>query len=89
MRRAACGPTRKSRQQQAAARLSAYVTHGVFPRESWNKFKADDGNGAAANGGFRFFWLSDSCPQTTAAVKGRQPFEVLTLAGPIAAALQI
>jgi hypothetical protein len=70
-------------------KVSAYVTHGVFPRESWNKFKADDGAGAAANGGFRYFWLSDSCPQTTRAVEGRQPFEVLTLAGPIAAALQI
>lgn len=72
-----------------ARHVSAYVTHGVFPRESWQKFRADDGAGAASNGGFRYFWLSDSCPQTTRAVKGRQPFEVLTLAGPIAAALQI
>ena len=72
-----------------AAHVSAYVTHGVFPKESWRKFKSDDGSGAAASSGFRFFWLSDSCPQTTAAVKGREPFEVLTLAGPIAAALQI
>lgn len=23
--------------------MSAYVTHGVFPKESWNKFKADNG----------------------------------------------
>ncbi len=69
--------------------VSAYVTHGVFPRESWKKFKADAGDGAAAAGGFRYFWLSDSCPQTTEAVRDRQPFEVLTLAGPIAAALQI
>lgn len=23
--------------------VSAYVTHGVFPKESWNKFKADNG----------------------------------------------
>jgi hypothetical protein len=45
--------------------------------------------GAAANGGFRFFWLTDSCPQTVAAVEASQPFEVLTLAGPIADALQI
>jgi hypothetical protein len=27
----------------AAAAVSAYVTHGVFPKESWNKFKADNG----------------------------------------------
>jgi hypothetical protein len=23
--------------------VSAYVTHGVFPKESWRKFKADNG----------------------------------------------
>lgn len=42
-----------------------------------------------AAGGFRYFWLTDSCPQTVDAVKDRKPFEVLTLAGPIADALQI
>lgn len=26
--------------------VSAYVTHGVFPKESWNKFKADNGGRA-------------------------------------------
>jgi hypothetical protein len=38
--------------------VSAYVTHGVFPKESWNKFKADNGGeavvvvtGAAGGGG--------------------------------------
>lgn len=44
-------------------------------------------DGAAA--GFRYFWLTDSCPQTVSAVEDRKPFEVLTLAGPIAEALQI
>jgi hypothetical protein len=28
--------------------VSAYVTHGVFPRESWKKFKADNGGEAEA-----------------------------------------
>eukprot|EP00877_Chromochloris_zofingiensis_P011837 jgi/Chrzof1/6907/Cz02g02260.t1 len=72
-----------------ARHVSAYVTHGVFPRNSWQKFKADNGEGAANTGGFRYFWLTDSCPQTVKVVEGRQPFEVLTLAGLIAAALQI
>jgi hypothetical protein len=45
--------------------------------------------GAAANGGFRYFWLTDSCPQTVKDVEQHRPFEVLTLAGPIAEALQI
>jgi hypothetical protein len=42
-----------------------------------------------ATGGFRYFWLTDSCPQTVEAVQDRKPFEVLTLAGLIAEALQI
>lgn len=63
------------------------MTHGVFPNMSYLKFKADHGSGADA--GFRYFWLSDSCPQTVAEVAGRAPFEVLSLAAPIAAALQI
>lgn len=111
------------------------MTHGVFPKESYNKFKPDAGGlfccvassvlaracavlcrapaalaltpplhsppppknpqqkttteGCAANLGFRYFWLSDSCPQTVSAVAGVAPFEVLSLAGPIADALLI
>jgi hypothetical protein len=30
--------------------VSAYVTHGVFPRESWKKFKADNGGEAGLGG---------------------------------------
>jgi len=45
--------------------------------------------GAAASSGFRYFWMSDSCPQTVRDLEGKAPFEVLTLAEPIAAALQI
>ncbi|PNW78505.1 hypothetical protein CHLRE_09g394550v5 [Chlamydomonas reinhardtii] len=70
-----------------AKHVSAFVTHGVFPNMSWVKFRADLGNGA--QDGFRYFWLSDSCPQTVRDVRSKAPFEVLSLAGPIAAALQI
>jgi len=70
-----------------AKHVSAYVTHGVFPNRSWQKFRADSGAGAA--GGFRYFWLSDSCPQTVGELQSTAPFEVLSLAAPIAAALQI
>ncbi|GFR52528.1 hypothetical protein Agub_g15101 [Astrephomene gubernaculifera] len=70
-----------------AKHVSAFVTHGVFPNMSWMKFRADMGSGA--NDGFRYFWLTDSCPQTVREVRDKAPFEVLSLAGPIAAALQI
>jgi len=45
--------------------------------------------GAEESGGFRYFWMCDSCPQTVRDVSGKAPFEVLSLAEPIAAALQI
>ncbi|KAL6745527.1 ribose-phosphate pyrophosphokinase [Haematococcus lacustris] len=70
-----------------AKHVSAYVTHGVFPNFSWMKFKADGGQGSSE--GFRYFWMSDSCPQTVRDITGKAPFEVLTLAAPIAGALQI
>lgn len=31
---------------QGAAHVSAYVTHGVFPNESWRRFEGEKGNGA-------------------------------------------
>lgn len=70
-----------------AARISAYVTHGVFPKSSWERFQHDNGEGAER--GFAYFWITDSCPLTVNAVKDKHPFEILSLAGPIAAALQV
>jgi hypothetical protein len=46
-------------------------------------------DGASSNGGFRYFWLTDSCPQTVRAINGASPFEVLSLADLIGSALQI
>lgn len=38
---------------------------------------------------FAYFWITDSCPFTVKAIENRPPFEVLSLAGSIADALQI
>jgi len=70
-----------------AAKVSAYVTHGVFPNRSWERFKHDNGEGAGS--GFAHFWITDSCAQTVKQVMGKPPFEVLSLAGSIAVALHI
>ena len=72
--------------KMGALHVSAYVTHGVFPGMSHLKFKY---SGSGADKGFRHFWITDSCPQTVEVLKGRKPFEILSLAEPIAAALQI
>jgi phosphoribosylpyrophosphate synthetase len=69
-----------------AAHVSAYVTHGVFPQASYQRFEPEKENGSF---GWRKVWITDSCPQTSAAVAGRAPFEVLSLAQPIADALRV
>ncbi|KAI5662057.1 hypothetical protein M9H77_21380 [Catharanthus roseus] len=69
-----------------AAKVSAYVTHGVFPKRSYERFlhKSD-----GSEKGFAYFWITDSCPHTVKAIESKAPFEIISLAGSIADALQI
>ncbi|MFS7958900.1 putative ribose-phosphate diphosphokinase [Helianthus anomalus] len=73
--------------KHGAKKVSAYVTHGVFPKRSWERFKHD--TGGQPDNGLTFFWITDSCPLTVKEVKNKPPFEVLSLASSIAATLQI
>ncbi|KAK2983347.1 hypothetical protein RJ640_016085 [Escallonia rubra] len=73
--------------KHGAAKISAYVTHGIFPNRSWERF-GHDKNGCPENG-LAYFWITDSCPLTVKEVKNKPPFEVLSLASSIAATLQI
>lgn len=60
--------------QHGAAKVSAWVTHAVFPQESWKRFiepKPDQ---------FYRFYTTDSCPETTNIIKDKAPFVVLPLA---------
>ncbi|XP_061970381.1 ribose-phosphate pyrophosphokinase 4-like isoform X1 [Populus nigra] len=70
-----------------AAKVSAYVTHGVFPKRSWERFTHK--KEAGMENAFAYFWITDSCPHTVKAIANKRPFEVLSLAGSIADALQI
>ena len=70
---------------QGAKAVSAYATHGVFPDRSWARFTQADGT----EDGFEFFWITDSCPRTVSEIGQQRPFEVLSLAVPISAALLI
>ncbi|EFI33648.1 ribose-phosphate pyrophosphokinase [Desulfonatronospira thiodismutans ASO3-1] len=65
---------RQALEEAGAKSVSAYVTHGVFPQKSWERF---------IDQGFERFWLTDSCPETARQVDGTDPFEVLSLAGDI------
>ncbi|XP_071716501.1 ribose-phosphate pyrophosphokinase 4-like [Rutidosis leptorrhynchoides] len=73
--------------KHGAKKVSAYVTHGVFPKRSWERFAHD--NGGNPDNGLTYFWITDSCPLTVKEVKNKPPFEVLSLASSIAATLQI
>ncbi|KAK1416360.1 hypothetical protein QVD17_32151 [Tagetes erecta] len=70
-----------------ATKVSAYVTHAVFPKNSWEKFVHK--NGENSNVAFSYFWTTDSCSLTVKSIENKAPFEVLSLAGSIADALQI
>lgn len=55
---------------QGAAHVSAYVTHGVFPNESWRRFEGEHENGAADG----FKWVLLCClpsPAVPAALAAR------------------
>ncbi|XP_050374174.1 ribose-phosphate pyrophosphokinase 4 isoform X2 [Argentina anserina] len=69
-----------------AAKISAYVTHGIFPNRSWERFGSDKGGNPEQ--GLTYFWITDSCPTTVRDVMYNPPFEVLSLAGSIATTLQ-
>nr|GEU40408.1 ribose-phosphate pyrophosphokinase 4 [Tanacetum cinerariifolium] len=73
--------------EHGATKVSAYVTHGVFPKRSWERFAHD--KGGSPDSGLTYFWITDSCPLTVKEVKNKPPFEVLSLASSIAATLQI
>ncbi|KAI3892793.1 hypothetical protein MKX03_000897, partial [Papaver bracteatum] len=71
-----------------ATKVSAYVTHGVFPKRSWERFTCCNENEGSQRA-FSYFWITDSCSHTVKAIGDKAPFEVLSLAGSIADALQI
>jgi ribose-phosphate pyrophosphokinase len=57
-----------------ALTVSAYVTHGVFPKESWKRFmKAGD------RGCFEKFYLTNSIPTVTDELPTNDVFEVIDL----------
>ncbi|KAL2484508.1 Ribose-phosphate pyrophosphokinase 3 [Abeliophyllum distichum] len=73
--------------KHGAAKISAYVTHGIFPNSSWERFKHDKGGNP--ENGMTYFWITDSCPLTVKHVKNKAPFEVLSISAAIASALQV
>ncbi|MBT6690890.1 MAG: ribose-phosphate diphosphokinase [Chloroflexi bacterium] len=59
--------------EAGAKTVSAFVTHPVFPQESWKRFT---GSGPDQ---FKNFWITDSCPDTIKAINHAHPFKLLPL----------
>ena len=59
-----------------ATKVSAYVTHAVFPKDSWKRFTESEVL-------FDTFWITDSLPHATLIAK-HSPFAMLSLADSIA-----
>jgi len=62
--------------QAGAANVSAYVTHAVFPQDSWKRFTKLTGPDKFAK-----FYVTDSCPTVTKILQGVEPFHVISIAG--------
>ena len=72
--------------ERGALSVSCYVTHGVFPNDSWQRF-TDEEMVKACRKPLRSFMLTDSIPRTTKKLAGVKPFRVLPIATRLAALL--
>jgi len=63
--------------QFGADKVSGYVSHAIFPNNSWQKFLHSDKD--KGMGGFDYFWVTNSHP-TSNQLQGKKPFEVLSIA---------
>jgi len=62
--------------QLGAAKVSAFVTHAIFPNDSWKQFVHKQ-NGEKGAGSFQNFWISDSHP-VSLLLHDKKPFQVLS-----------
>jgi len=60
--------------------VSAFVTHAVFPEESWKKFVSPSDSNSNVEQPWRYFYTTDSCPEVSCLLKDKKPFVVMPLA---------
>jgi len=61
-------------EQAGAISVDAYVTHAVFPKESWKEFLP-----GGSKEGFNIFWIADTCPETSRKLDGVGPFRKVSI----------
>lgn len=66
---------------EGAKSISIFVTHAVFPQESWKKFTT-----GTCEIDFTYFWITDSIPHAVEIAENK-PFELISLSESISECL--
>jgi len=69
--------------KHGAKAVSAYVTHAIFPCDSWRRFMTE-GREDGGTQQFHNFYITDSCPSMADILKDKKPFTVLPLGNALA-----
>ena len=69
-------------ESMGATAVSAFVTHGVFPQESWRQFTHERNPPVMLDK----FWISDSIPHAYSISK-QKPFELISISDAIVSSL--
>jgi len=57
-----------------AVSVDAYVTHAIFPKDSWKDFLP-----GGKKEGFSSFWIGDTCPEMSNKLDGIEPFKKISI----------
>lgn len=66
--------------EHGASRVSAFVTHPVFPQESWKRIAYEKIAPNTPHQPFHVFYTTDSCPMVAKVIQNIKPFHILPLA---------
>jgi len=70
---------REALRKRGAKCVSAFVTHAVFPLDSWKRFVDPP-----EDQGFAIFYITNSCPKMAELLKDKKPFRIISLAQSVA-----
>jgi ribose-phosphate pyrophosphokinase len=74
--------------EHGAARVSAFVTHAVFPQDSWKRIAYEKVATNSLHQPFQIFYTTDSCPTVAKTIRNIKPFQILPLAPLIVECIQ-
>eukprot|EP01100_Stratorugosa_tubuloviscum_P011428 TRINITY_DN5098_c0_g1_i1.p1 TRINITY_DN5098_c0_g1~~TRINITY_DN5098_c0_g1_i1.p1 ORF type:complete len:339 (-),score=96.65 TRINITY_DN5098_c0_g1_i1:170-1186(-) len=77
--------------EHGATQVSAFVTHAVFPEQSWKKFLSSSSQSQSQSPSsfqnFSHFYITDSCSSVSKLLENQPPFKVLSIVDSLAETL--